>query len=246
MLQEKISDKNLKLRIMDRNKKIPGPPYIIEEFGARFQFKPTDYDPYTSWFTFVNDAERDARCVLMSDLLTQSLSSSPIVIDIGALCGSWTLPLLALGMHVISIEPDIHFFKALTENVSINDLQSCWKGFNIAVYSQDMIADIYDMKDVKISKLDSLNLKIKHLDLVKIDVEGAELDTIKGGANLWKKFRPVFWIECHRQENINDVIEELRSYYPDYVYRTFTVLEGVTHVYAVEPNREVIGFTSIR
>lgn len=243
MLQSRISDKHLKLRIRDRNKAIPDPPYIIEESGVRFEFKPTDYDRFTSWFTFANDAERDARGVLMSELLTQSLSvhSSPVFIDIGALCGSWTLPLLAFGAEVISIEPDIHFFQALKENVYLNEFQPRWKGLNLATYSEDMIADIYDMKDVKICKLDSLNLKIKRLDLVKIDVEGAELETIKGGANLWKKFRPVFWIECHEKENVKKVTEELQLYYKDYVYREFTLLEGVIHLYATDPSRETIG-----
>ena len=245
MLQAKISDSDLALRIKDRSKAIPDPPYIIQESGLRFEFKPTDYDRYTSWFTFVNDAERDARGVLMSELWTHSLYLNPVIIDAGALCGSWTLPFLAFGADVISIEPDPHFFQALKENIMLNEFQSRWRGLNIGLYSEDMIADIYDMKDVKICKLDSLNLKIKRLDLVKIDVEGAELETIKGGANLWKKFRPVFWIECHEKENIKKVINELKLYYPDYVHREYNVLEGVTHLYATSPEREVIGHITL-
>lgn len=243
MLQSKISDQDLALRIKDRDKEIPGPPYIIEEMGVRFSFEPTSYDRFTSWFTFTNDAEREARGVLMSELLT---IPSPKFIDIGALCGSWTLPMLAMGTDVISIEPDPHFFEALKSNISMNDLESKWKGLNVAVYSEDMTTDIYDMKDVKVCKLDSLDLKIKRLDLVKVDVEGAELDVIKGGENFWNKVRPVFWIECHRPENIHDVTEELKLYYPDYVYRQFSLLEGVIHLYATDPRREVVGHICIQ
>jgi FkbM family methyltransferase len=64
--------------------------------------------------------------------------------------------------------------------------------------------DIEDVIKVPLKKLDSFNLE--KCTLMKIDVEGAELDVLKGANKTIKKFRPVIfyeainiddWAECH-------------------------------------------------
>ena len=70
--------------------------------------------------------------------------------------------------------------------------------------------------DVHISTLDKFAEvnKIEKITLVKIDVEGAECDVIKGASDMIKKFQPVFIIEIeqrHHQSNIMDFIMSLEE-----------------------------------
>jgi len=70
--------------------------------------------------------------------------------------------------------------------------------------------------DVHISTLDKFAEvnKIEKITLVKIDVEGAEFDVIKGASDMIKKFQPVFIIEIeqrHHQSNIMDFIMSLEE-----------------------------------
>jgi len=70
--------------------------------------------------------------------------------------------------------------------------------------------------DVHISTLDKFAEvnKIEKISLVKIDVEGAEFDVIKGAGEMIKKFHPVFIIEIeqrHHQSPIMDFIVSLEE-----------------------------------
>jgi hypothetical protein len=51
---------------------------------------------------------------------------------------------------------------------------------------------------VDIRTLDSFHFE--DITLLKIDVEGSELDVLKGGVETIKTFRPAIWIEMHQDE----------------------------------------------
>lgn len=57
------------------------------------------------------------------------------------------------------------------------------------------------------------------MDLVKIDVEGAELNVIAGGRMFFSKHRPRLLVEVHGAKNLNDCIKLLK----EYGYKTRTV-----------------------
>jgi FkbM family methyltransferase len=65
--------------------------------------------------------------------------------------------------------------------------------------SSDMVSEI----KVPIKKLDDL-VSSKAVDVIKIDVEGAELGVLRGGVNLLKKSRPTIMFESGPQPN-NDL-----------------------------------------
>ena len=52
---------------------------------------------------------------------------------------------------------------------------------------------------IKVRKLDSLARegKIDKVDLIKIDVEGCELDVLKGATETLARFKPVIFFECN-------------------------------------------------
>ncbi len=55
------------------------------------------------------------------------------------------------------------------------------------------------MTPVRAMRLDSLNLG--RLDLIKIDVEGMEIDVLRGGAEALQKLKPIMLIEHHKSDS---------------------------------------------
>lgn len=55
-------------------------------------------------------------------------------------------------------------------------------------------------KDVQVKRLDDFG--IADVDFIKIDVEGHELEVLKGGAATIERYRPVLLMEVH--SNIKD------------------------------------------
>lgn len=221
-LQSKISPENLKLRIADRKKEIPSPDNPDGSFNLDgYRYKPGEYDRFTSWWTFKGDSEHEAREQYLKPYLRGTF------LDIGALCGAWTLPALKMGAEVISVEPDIHFYTILTDNVILNGFKK-WRGLNCGVYDKDMTADFYDMSHIQLQRLDSLDLD--KVNYIKIDVEGAELEVLNGGRELLSNNHPYLFIECHNEVTptmIRDRLYELVG--PVYSCK---VIPSVPHIFA--------------
>lgn len=142
---------------------------------------------------------------------------SPILIDIGANLGAWSVPMASWVKNqngiVHSFEPQRPVFYQLCANLLCNNLMNCY-AHNVAVGDFTGIIDIpilnifehsnlgalslsenirqqqmwvkntQPKEPVKITTLDDLNIPKSHL--IKIDVEGLELEVLKGGKN-WIK-----------------------------------------------------------
>ena len=69
---------------------------------------------------------------------------------------------------------------------------------------------------VKATTLDSIvrKLELKRVDLVKIDVEGAELEVLKGGIETIHRFHPKIIVEVHEWLGVkgNKIIQLLKKY----------------------------------
>jgi FkbM family methyltransferase len=70
------------------------------------------------------------------------------------------------------------------------------------------------LTQVRAIRLDSLNLE--RLDLIKIDVEGMELDVLRGGADSMRKLKPIMLIEHHKSD-----IEAIGQMLRDWGYRIY-------------------------
>ena len=98
--------------------------------------------------------------------------------------------------------------------------------FNKYFFNDDLISqimnkltndqDIDTLKNkngIDVISLDSLNLK--EVGLIKIDVEGFEIDVLKGCKQLISEFKPLILIGTHKINNINtknDVFKILKNY----------------------------------
>lgn len=116
------------------------------------------------------------------------------VIDIGAWCGTWTLAIQKLAKKIYCFEPNKTHFECLYkntggyQNVSVyNQAIGNEEGF-IALSNEQATQNTRVLKEkgnTKISKLDSM--QFSDIDLIKIDVEGLEMEVIKGGIDTISK-----------------------------------------------------------
>ena len=141
------------------------------------------------------------------------------IIDIGSNIGSVTLPLANIfkNSKIYSIEPTIYAFEKLKENIKLNpELRKRIKIFNyfisqkkkkIKFVHSSWRLDFHDKKhgihrgilketSNKAISLDNLLKKNKTpIKLIKIDVDGYELEVLKSAEKLLKKEKPIIYFE---------------------------------------------------
>jgi FkbM family methyltransferase len=164
------------------------------------------------------------------------------VLDIGANIGVYTM-LAAKNARgsgkVISLEPVPQMFQQLSEGVRLNGYTNVLV-YNIAAWEQNrqlkMVCsepqnlgsygvDIKEHKQSGISvqavRIDDLavQLGLQTVDLIKIDVEGAELQVLKGTIETLRRHRPILVLE------IDPILMSKYDYSPEDVWRYLRVLD---------------------
>jgi FkbM family methyltransferase len=163
-------------------------------------------------------------------LLQHTLKVGGIVFDIGANIGYHSLIISKLvgdTGKIYSFEPDELNFKRLTRNIELNNLTNIEAHKN-AISDSNQTLKFYKSKSnnfgghslifneeflnpefnlVEAITLDSFCEAIKpdHIDLLKIDVEGAELDALKGMQNVISQYSPMIILE------LNDLTQSFRN-----------------------------------
>ncbi|ADY01291.1 methyltransferase FkbM family [Vulcanisaeta moutnovskia 768-28] len=139
-----------------------------------------------------------------------------VFIDIGAHIGKYALLIAKKypDAKVIAIEPNPIAYDALSKALKINNINNI-QALNIAlsdsnnstglciklssvVSSIEEFESCIEIRKVITKTLDFLmsELGLERVDLIKIDVEGAELRVIEGSLNTIIRFKPKLMIEC--------------------------------------------------
>jgi FkbM family methyltransferase len=139
-------------------------------------------------------------------------------LDVGAHVGHWTMRLAAKAGRVVSVEANPETASTLRRNLAMNDIRNvlvvelaAWDerrmlalddpGHQIEGGSTRVVPIASDKMGQPVIQADRLDARLRHeltaLDLVKIDVEGADIHVIDGMRGLLDRFRPVLFIECH-------------------------------------------------
>lgn len=161
-------------------------------------------------------------------------------IDIGAHVGTWSVLLAPFFNKVYAFEPQKDVYNCLCGNTALHELSSKIKSYNIAI-CQDNKSDKYLYKEVEgaggatllpktfytyneIVTSDALDIyKLSNIGLIKIDVEGSELDVVKGGVDtLCINNYPPILFECWQDER-GQQKEELFQYIKDLGYSVSTI-----------------------
>jgi FkbM family methyltransferase len=158
-----------------------------------------------------------------------------VVIDVGAAFGLYTLPSskqVGQSGKVIAIEAHPKNYEMLNRNVKLNNLTNV-TCLNYAVYSTKTKVKIYSnytimservsgkgeekAKEVNADTLDNIleqsGIAAEQVNWIKIDVEGAELEVLKGAHNILSNSKDIaISIEIHGQNKYQPVIDLLNSY----------------------------------
>ena len=156
--------------------------------------------------------------------------ASEVVIDGGAAFGSYALPALAAGARVVCFSPAEPDTQCLVANLDLNPEfaarvlvtrdglahKNVWFDPAKSEYLENPSSTLTlgDSSGVlRCRALDSWladHPEVDRVDWIKLDVEGAELDALKGAEQCLRKFRPKLVIECH---NFHRPMEEaVRDY----------------------------------
>jgi len=195
------------------------------------------------------------------EYIRKNLVDGSRFIDIGAHMGRFTLlGARSVGKNglVLSLEPDQRVFQQLLENISLNKYQNIISlpvaafndndlvSFKISKTSgwsslTDMHKDsIFNEVHIPAFKLDTIieSLKIESVDLIKIDVEGAEDKVLEGATKILEKFIPKLLIEIHENESWSKCEKMLGDHGYEYevIHRDPTSPEFHFHIYAYSKN----------
>ena len=154
-----------------------------------------------------------------------------IVCDIGANIGNHSIYFSTiLKKEVFAFEPNKIVFDILDKNIKLNNLEDKVKIFQVALGSENSFGEMtINHENYGTSYIKSIpngNINIKRLDdffsdknsvsLLKIDVEGFELEVLKGAKEIICNSKPLIVIETQTQRdffNINNKLQEY-GYFP--------------------------------
>ena len=160
------------------------------------------------------------------------------VADVGAYRGWYTAlasKIVGSDGHIYSFEPEPTNFRMLLKVISLNKLRNVTP-FRLALSDKDGLETLYvspkyptmhsivmkrGNKSINVSarELDTLvkTGEISRLDLIKIDVEGAELEVLKGASTTIERIKPILSIEVNHYEN---ELEDIKNFIEEYDYKT--------------------------
>jgi len=182
------------------------------------------------------------------------------VVDAGAHIGLYTIiaaKRVGPTGRVIAIEPDPENFKILKKNILLNQLSNV-EPLECAAYSakknlklflpelergrtifntimQDRVRSCNNFLEVEANTLDNIlnENKVQRVNYVKIDVEGAELEVLKGALNVLEANKRItLIIEIHGGEIYPQVMEFLKTHDLQIIYEKSNEKGDWRHVIA--------------
>lgn len=160
-------------------------------------------------------------------LLAKFLKPGAVTFDVGANIGAHTLFFAgAVGPQgrVVAFEPQRQVFQTLCANVALNALPNVIT-FHAAAGAEQGVTQVPvpdytnegnfggvsvgggQGETVQVMTVDQIGLSA--LALIKIDVEGMELDVLKGAQATIAKHRPVLYVENDRREKSSPLLEHI-------------------------------------
>jgi len=154
------------------------------------------------------------------EVLKKYCKSGQIFIDIGAWNGVCSLFASELGSVCYAIEPDTEARKLLLKNVNLNDgcihvIPTCISGHNGVVmlntqyqngFGNSMSSILHRGLVAESEKVDSMTLEhfieqeeiqMQNVCLVKIDIEGGEIELIKQAESFLMEHKPTVYLSLH-------------------------------------------------
>jgi len=181
-----------------------------------------------------------APCTHEQDLVKLFAAGGDTFVDVGAHVGTWTLNLAKVFRRVIAVEPNPEAIHALRENLENNKITNV-EVLEVAASDKEYTATLYVNEGPGLTSLleqhpnpfgrDKVVRKVSvravalddviqaPVSLIKVDVEGFEVEVIRGLLKTIQAQRPSLCIEIHSAKN-GEAIREMLS--------DFTFVDGDT------------------
>lgn len=177
-----------------------------------------------------------------------------IVYDIGAFHGLFTLFFAKTAKQVICYEPQTKNYVRLLENLALNNVDNVTvrqigigskKGIYRMAWIPNVIggasveqaiveqilqsSSVAETALVQITTLDSdiTERQLPIPDFIKIDIEGFEIEALRGSTSILETYRPLLFLEMHG-ETINEKrrkVHEIVEFLEKYNYKSITHIE---------------------
>jgi len=188
--------------------------------------------PLGAWF-YVEDEDSIENMLHLQDYEPVSwVAPEPggIFLDVGAHIGWYTIRAArAIGEsgRVIALEPAASNRNQLERNLALNKITSYtivplaawsksgpvrWSPSQVSVWNKvDESRGTEELEGIALDDLVS-KLSLPRVDWIKMDIEGAETEALRGAATILRKFRPILFIEVH------ECMAELRGLLREFGY----------------------------
>jgi FkbM family methyltransferase len=145
------------------------------------------------------------------------LPDGGVLLDVGAHVGHWSLRLAGKASQVYAVEANPETASVLRRHLAMNDIRNvdvveiaAWDDKTTLRLDDPMgqvtggstrtvplgEPDDEERDGIPANRLDAV-LSLDRLDLVKLDVEGADLHALRGMSGLLAEHRPALFVECH-------------------------------------------------
>lgn len=215
-----------------------------DEKGINFQLK-DDEERYLSSKELLRTYLRTE--FRQSVLILDEIDEDTVFYDVGGFHGYHTI-LGTLGEKVYTFEPDPENLEVLKENIDLNSEQEIeliekplWsEETNLKMHSGLEGKSTIDAEgniEQKTTTVDNMvELGASAPDVIKIDVEGAEYQVLKGTEEILEKHRPIIVLEAHIGERLQELggsMEKIESLLEENDYNIEKKQRsGEIHVYA--------------
>jgi FkbM family methyltransferase len=154
-------------------------------------------------------------------LLQRLLRPGSVLIDAGANVGYFSLKLARAihGLRVYAFEPVSATYSLLARNIARNGLSDNIVSYQVALGERADVVRITNslttgnhlvdrkhkagrtVEDAQMESLDSMveRIPVRHVDVIKCDIEGAEMQFLRGAENTLRRDRPQLIIEVERR-----------------------------------------------
>lgn len=203
-------------------------------------------------------AYRSLEMVEELDVFLREAGNASVLMDIGACHGLFTLSYFAqeAGRRAVAVEPSPRALEVLGRQLELNGSPAVVVVPHALGRAQGTVSMVYEwhhlvtagdeghageerVEVVEVEALDDLCHRLALApDLIKIDVEGAELEVLAGGERTLIEYRPVLLLETHPKElrRLGSSVDEVIQFLDD---RDFQAVDGRRRV--CEPWKVVSG-----
>lgn len=197
-----------------------GVVFTVASTGIKFQTSICDKRNAPLEIINFNNYENSESALMLK--VCECLDNDFVFLDVGANIG-WYSTLIAKkysNASVFCFEPIAYIFTQLSKNIKLNKLDNCYayniglsdKRGDLKVYFDESFSGKTSLSriedeggvevNVKIELLDDFindNLTLSKVDIIKCDIEGAEIKFVNGGIKTLEKYKPVVFMELLRK-----------------------------------------------